>query len=235
MCLPVAVAGALLAGGAGLSYLGNRQAQKAQMRTFRAEQARQQAMDAEQQGLFAGSLDKMKALQGGGEDAAVANRKEAFIQALEAGRPRQDALPGMDRAPAQVGAAANKVIGAQHVASENTADAMARMGGMGDALFKANIGIGRDAQQIGQIGKNRANSAGILDAELAAAAQKGAFLRGLGALAMQIGASAAMGGIGGGAGSGFGGATAANAGVSMPASVLGTGQIPISASIPVPF
>lgn len=220
MCFPLAIPLALIAGGAGMNYLGSKQADKAQWRTFQAENQRQKGWDAQQNELFSRSLDKVGELgEQGAQDQAVDRRKAAFIEALGTRSPQQGMLPGMDRAPSVVGQTSNKVVAATNADSERNATALARLTAPGDQLLDANIALGRNSQQIGQLGANKQRSAAVLESELRAAAMKGAFLRGLGQLAMAFGAAAGGGQILGGAGGGGGAAAGAEptvAGTNLP-------------------
>ena len=110
-------------------------------------------------------------------------------------------LPGQGSAPAIVQQQEGKAVEGARTDARSLASALAALGGTGDQLQRLNIDIGRNSQRIGQVARDKGNSAGILQTELQAAAEKGALLRGLGGLAMQIGMSAAMAGAGGG---GFG-------------------------------
>jgi hypothetical protein len=205
MCGPLAALG-LMAGGSLAKYFGERQAQHAQNRAFQAEQHRQSAMTEQQQAAESDSLAKTATLADPNAEADAANtRKAAFISALNQRSPTQDYLPGGQGAPSAVADTTNRVVEAQHADSERHAGALASLAGFGDQVFKSSIGVNRNAQTIGQIGRDKQGSAAVLPAELQAAAQKGGFLRGLGDLAMTA-ASFAGGMGGGGAGAGSAGA-----------------------------
>lgn len=200
-----------LAGGTAASYAGNKQAQKAQLNVFNAEQARQKDFQSRQDALFTQALDASRNLAGADTDAAEASRKAAFIAALNGRTPNQDYLPGSSSADVAVAEGQNKVVGQQRGESEGMASAKARLEGLGDALFSNRIAAGRRAQEMGQLSSFRRGSAGVLDSELTAAANKGANLRGIGQLATAIGTTM----LGGSLGSIVGGAgTAAGAGTS---------------------
>lgn len=198
-----------LAGGTAASYAGNKQAQKAQLNVFNAEQARQKDFQARQDALFTQALDASRNLAGADTDNAEMQRKAAFISALNGRAPNQDYLPGSSSADAAVAENRNKVVGEQRTESENLAGAKARLEGLGDALFSNRIAAGRRAQEMGQISSFRRGSAGVLDSELASAANKGANLRGIGQIATAIGTSMLGGSLGSIVG---GGAQAASAG-----------------------
>jgi hypothetical protein len=205
-----------LAGGATAKYAGAQQAQKAQMNVFNAEQQRQKGFQDQQDALFQAALDRNRGLAGADTDAAEANRKAAFISALNGRMPNQDFLPGSSSADAAVAESGNKIVGAQRTESENLASAKARLEGLGDAMFANNIATGRTAQQMGQVSSFRRGSAAALDPELVAAMNKGANLRGFGDLAMAIGTSALGGSLG--AGLGFGGTAAGATGSTVGSS-----------------
>lgn len=207
MCGPWALPLALVAAGTTAQYFGNKQAQRAQERTYQNERKRQESMSAEQQALFDQSLDTTgKIKDPEAEGAAVANRRQAFIEALNTRDPSQDYLPGQGSGPQVVADVASDISADQRGRSEANADALANLTGFGDQIFKTGISVGRNSQQIGQIGGNKRNSAAVLDAEMRAAAQKGSFLRGLGGLASSIGAAMIPGaaGLGGAAGTAAG-------------------------------
>lgn len=200
MCGPWALPVALLVGGAGLNYMGQQKAKHAQERTFSQEEERQHKWDDQQQAIFKDSIGKASDLtDANAQKKAVDDRQSALVSAISTPEAAGAYLPGSDSAPAVVKTAADKAQSAAKDQSLRLAAAMANLNAPNDLLQKTNIGIARDAGQIGQIGSFKAGSAGVLDAELRAAAQKGAFLRGLGSLAATIGASAlggqALGGL----------------------------------------
>jgi hypothetical protein len=176
------------------------------MNVFNAEQGRQKGFQDQQDALFQAALNRSSGLAGADTDAAEANRKAAFISALNGRAPNQEYLPGSSSADAAVAESGNKIVGAQRADSEGLASAKARLEGFGDATFANSIAGGRTAQQMGQISSFRRGSAAALDPELLAAMNKGANLRGLGDLAIALGTSALGGSVG--AGLGFGGTAA---------------------------
>lgn len=209
MCLPVAMAIplALMAVGTVAQYFGNQSAEKAQWSAFNAEQRRQKGFDEQQGALFGESLDKSKKLLDPNETGKeVANRRDTMLAALPPEGAPRETLPGNADGPQVVQNAADRANAEGRAYTEQQASALANLFGFGDQIFKTDIGIGRDAQGINQLGSFRRGSAAALDAELQAAAQKGSTLRGLGGLALSIGSVlGAAGGIPiGGAGAGAG-------------------------------
>lgn len=212
MCFPFAIPLALMAAGATASYAGNKQAQDAQSATSRAEQARQQVFSQRQDALVQNSMDQTAATAGKGLDDATAARQAELTAALGGASPTQDFLPGAQDADHTLADSANKIVATQHAGTAAHADASARLQALGDALFKTNVGVGRNSQEVNQIGEFKQGSAAVLPAELNAAAQKGSGLRTLGQIAMTIGSMAAGGGGLGAAASGAAGAGAGIAG-----------------------
>jgi hypothetical protein len=211
MCIPLVAAAALAGVGGVAKYLGEKKAQKAQDRVQQVERARQQRMTEEQQGY----LDKSLASAGDVVDpAAIAAAKGARENALFAAMAPEGAagiyLPGQASAPAIVQQQEGRAVDGARTEARSLASALAALGGTGDQMQRLNIDIGRNSQAIGQIARDKGNSADILQTELQAAAEKGALLRGLGGLAMQIGMSAATGGIGGSSAAAAGGAAKAS-------------------------
>lgn len=198
MCGPWAIPLALAVGGSVAQYMGAKKADNAMLSRFNAEQGRQKRMSAEQDTLLDQSYDTAEKLKD--DTDAVAARKAAFIDALNSRDAGQDFLPG--NAPAIVAESNNQVVADQRARSTQQAEALANLTGMGDQLLNTDIALGRAGQQIGQLGTSKARSAEVLDAELRAAAQKGATLRGLGGLAQMVGSAWLGAGALTGAGSG---------------------------------
>jgi hypothetical protein len=217
MCGPWALPLALLAGGTVAQYVGNKQAERAQNNRYQDEKRRQDRMTEEQQGLFQDSLARGQDLQSEeGQNKAIDTRQSALMSAIAPRSEGADYLPGSDSASNVVRTATDKAVGTQKAETGNLAAAMARLAAPNDQLLHANIGIARDAGKIGQVASFKAGSADVLNAELRAAAQKGAFLRGIGGLASSIGGMMIPGAAGlGAAGSAAGAAGAAGAGSTM--------------------
>jgi hypothetical protein len=182
-----------------MQAIGNNKARRASNNAYVAEKGRQTEMQRRQDAVLDQSYDSLNKLKDpNAEQAAIDKRKAAFVAALNA-RPADSAyLPGQDAAPAVVGDAAAASGAREGAFSAQQAEALARMTGMGDQLFDTNINLNRGSQEIGQVARDRINSANALDAELRAAAFKGQTLRGLGGLATTIGFGKALGGGGGG-------------------------------------
>lgn len=203
MCGPWAIPLALVAAGSVAKYFGNQQAQHARERTFSAERQRQQAMTEQQTARFQDSLDKTKDLLDKDKVAEAAQSREDALTANMIPEGQGAYLPGSSSAPNIVQTASDDAAAGSRERGQSLAHALAALGGTTDQLQGVNIGVGRDAQQIGQLGGFKAGSANVLDAEMRAAAHKGAFLRGIGGLAQTIGqawlgASAGAGLVGGG-------------------------------------
>jgi hypothetical protein len=198
MCIPLAVGAALLTGAGGLAkYFGEKKAQNAQRRAELAERQRQQRMTEEQQAYLDDSL------AGAGETAdpakiaaAKAARENTLIGAMMPAESQANFLPGQSSAPAVVQQQEARSVDKSAGEARSLASALAALGATGDQMQALNIRIGRNSQGIGQVARDKANSADILQTELQAAAEKGAFLRGLGGLAQQIGMAMATGGGG---------------------------------------
>lgn len=197
MCLPAAIGAALLVGGTGLKYLGEKKAQRAQSRAEEVERARQSELTNLQQAAFADSLTRAGDVA---DPAAIARAKGAresrLVDAITA-PSRADYLPGAGSAPQIVATEQAQQTDKQQTDVKGLASALAALGGTDDQLFELGIGMGRNAQTIGQRSRDKANSANVLQAELRAAAQKGSFLRGIGGLAQSIGGSSLGGSLGG--------------------------------------
>lgn len=205
MCIPLIAAAALVGAGGVAKYFGEKKAKNAQQRANDTERARQDRMTQEQQGY----LDQSLASAGNAADPnAIAATKAARENTLFAAMAPQGAagtyLPGHASAPAVVRQQEGKAVEGARTDARSLASALAALGGTGDQMQRLNIDIGRNSQRIGQIARDKANSADVLQTELQAAAEKGGLLRGLGDLAMQIGMSAATSGMGGGAAAGAG-------------------------------
>ena len=211
MCIPLWAAAALAGVGGVAKYFGEKKAKNAQDRVAQAERARQQRMTEEQQGY----LDQSLASAGNAADPnAIAAAKGARENALFAAMAPQGAagtyLPGQGSAPAIVQQQEGKAVEGARTDARSLASALAALGGTGDQMQRLNIDIGRNSQRIGQVARDKGNSADILQTELQAAAEKGALLRGLGGLAMQIGMAAATAGVGGSSGAAAAGSAKAS-------------------------
>jgi hypothetical protein len=193
MCDPISIA--LVAAGTVAQYAGNQQAKHASQNALTLEHQRQakatqqqdQALDQSYQA--AGKLNDPHA-----QEEAAGKRRQAFVAALNA-RPSDSAyLPGQQSAPKVVADASDQSAARQSAYSEGQAGALANLTSQGDMLQNANIMLGRSGQTIGQLGRDKFNSAQVLEAELNAAKYKGGFLRGLGQLLQTAGQA----GVGGG-------------------------------------
>ena len=218
MCWPL-ILGTLL-GGSALSAIGNHQAASAQMAASNAERARQQALTQQQNALVDRSIANTGNITNGGLDAAIAARKAGIDASLATASPTQGFLPGSSTADASVGRSGAQIVGKEKALTGGLADASARMNGLGDSLFTTNIANNRDAQGVNQIGAAKMDSASVLPYELQAAAQKGAFLRGLGQLASTIGGMAAGGGFGGGSGAAANAYASSGGAIANPGSAI---------------
>lgn len=199
MCIPLIAAAALVGAGGVAKYFGEKKAKNAQQRANDTERARQQRMTEEQQGYF----DKSLASAGDVADpasiaAAKGARENALFAAMAPAGAAGTYLPGQSSAPAIVQQQEGRAVDTARTDAKSLASALAALGGTGDQMQRLNIDIGRNSQRIGQVARDKSNSADILQTELQAAAEKGSLLRGLGGLAMQIGMAAAAGGAGGG-------------------------------------
>lgn len=215
MCNPALI---LLGVGAGLNFAGEMRAKHAQENAYAVEQGRQREFTNRQQAATDDSLAKTGQIADPTAEAAAADaRKAAFVAALNKRPEGQHALPGSYSAPAVVGEANNRVVNAERADTDQHAGALASLAGFGDQLFRNNINLNRNGQTIGQVSRDKANSARVLDAELRAAADKGGTLRGLGQLAMMA-SSFVGGGVGGGGGAP---ASAGNVGSFIPTGMGG--------------
>lgn len=187
MCFPQAIPLAMTVGGSLLNSAGESKAARSQAAASDQERARQNQFSTQQMGYVDRSRDALANVAGTGTDQAVDARKTLLMSALDGRSPTQDALPGSGSADRVIAENGARVAGNEHAAAAQTADAMARLSGLGDSLFSANIGMNRNAQQIGQIGGFKAGSAAALPTELQAAAHKGETQRMLGQLASEIG------------------------------------------------
>lgn len=189
MCLPLLPL-ALAAAGTVANFIGQKQAERASTRAFSSEHDRQEALTGRQTAHFQDSLDKTAGvLDPAAEAAATEKRNSALSAAIVPQSAEGNYLPGSSSAPAVVAAAADKAGAKSEANSRSLAHALAALSANGDQMQGLNIGIGRNSQEIGQLGGFKAGSIGVLDSEMKAAAQKGAFLRGIGGLAQQIGAA----------------------------------------------
>jgi hypothetical protein len=202
MCLPVAAIVGIAASlaGAGLNYVGQRKADKAANRTFQAERNRQKGFEKEQIGKFEDSLASTAEAAGPDAQAKAAAAREAeFSEATKSADPKVSGyLPGSSSAPSIVSAASDKAGAASDARTAQLSASLARLGGLTDVLQKNDIQIGRNSQDISQVGGFARGSRSVLQAELEAAKRKGGTLRTLGGLAQSLGAAALSGGFGGG-------------------------------------
>lgn len=233
MCGPWALplAFAISGVGGGLQFAGDRQAQNAQMGQYEAERARQQQFTNQQQGLFEDSLSRAAAMADPAHMAAATAAREAPLVAAVRPAGPTDYLPGASSASPIVHAAADRAEASQRAGSVGLAQALAHFGGFGDQLLDTSIMNSRNAGRIGQIGSFMQGSNAASQTEIAAAANRGATLRGLGSLASQIGMALASGGAGGAAG----GAKVVGAGTGgqwgQLASFFGKGAMPGTSSL----
>lgn len=200
MCGPLAALA--LTGVAGLmKYEGEKKAAHAREKAFDAERLRQRTLQSEQNDSFQDSLAKTANVTDPNAVAkAAATREGSLVHALAPINGSASYLPGAASAPAIVATA--KAAGDTHARADglSLAHALAALGGTGDQLQELNTGIGRNSEHIGQVGGFARGSAGALDAEMKAAANKGSTLRGVGGLAQQLAMAYLSGGAGGGGG-----------------------------------
>jgi hypothetical protein len=201
MCFPpLIIAGlALAAGGTGMKYFGEKKAANAQEAANQAERKRQIDMTAEQTAFFGDSVNKANNIadEGAMKDAAD-SRNAALSDVIVPASQSAAYLPGAGSANqvvADQGAQAAETTRAQ---AGSLAAALAALGGTQDQMQQANIGIGRDSQKIGQVSRDKQQSANALTTDLRSAAYKGSFLRGAGGLAQMFGKAMMAGGGGGG-------------------------------------
>lgn len=214
MCFPPAIiaAAALSLGGAGLKYAGDKKAAKAQERVNIAERVRQKAMTQEQQAVFENSLAKAGEVAGPDAMKAAADKREEFLRtAVTPATDLQNYLPGNQSAPQIIADARTASVAKEKASAGGLAAALAALGGITDQMQGLNIGINRNAQLTGQIARNKAGSAGLLDQDLKVASYKGGTLRGLGQLAQMVGSAISMGSAAGAFGGGIVPGAAGNA------------------------
>lgn len=225
MCFPPLLVGAALLGAGGVAkYFGDRKAEKAQMREQDRERARQAAMDQQQQAVFEDSLSKSgDVADPAAMAAAAARREDALHSAMLPPQAAASFLPGQSASPSIVQRQEARAVGRSGAEARALATALAALGGTGDQMQTLEIGLGRNNNRLAQLARDKAGSADAHALELEAAKQKGAFLRGLGGLAMQLGMSAATAGIGGGGAAAGAGAKAANTGSSLAKSLAKIG------------
>jgi hypothetical protein len=197
MCGPWALPFLATGLGGGLQYLGAKKAENAQSRAFEAERVRQRQFTEEQQGLYEDSLARAAAMRGEDAQAAAVERRAAPLRAAIEAPGAADYLPGSSGAAPIVRVATDRANTGQRADSNRLATAMARMAGFGDQLFDTSIMNSRNAGKIGQTASFMGGSAAASEAEIRAAAHKGAGLRGLGQLVQQVGMALATGGMGG--------------------------------------
>lgn len=200
MCVPLLVAGAIAAAaGTAAKFFGEKQAERARERTFNAERDRQEKLSGQQTERFQDSLNRTQEMASPAAMAAAAAAREGSLAAAIVPQgERGSYLPGSSSAPSVVAAASDRAGAESAATSSQFARAMAALAGTGDQMQDLNIGIGRNSQQIGQIGGFKAGSMGVLDSEMQAASAKGGFLRGIGGLAQQLGMAAMSSGAGAG-------------------------------------
>lgn len=200
MCDPISIG--LAVAGTVSSYIGNQQAKSATRNQLALENQRQASKTREQEQALDQSYQAAGKLKDpNAQQAASDKRRQAFVAALNARPENSGYLPGQESAPKVVVDAADQSAARQNAYSEGQAGALADLTSQGDLLQNANIDIGRAGQTIGQLGRDKYNSAQALEAELRAAQYKGGFLRGLGQLFQTIGMAKGMSGFGGGHGS----------------------------------
>jgi hypothetical protein len=206
MCGPWVLPLALIAGGSIVKQFGNSKANHAEWNAFNAEDQRQKAFTDQQQHSFEDSLGSASSVYDPAAIAKAAGARDAVLQTTVAPVNEGTYLPGVSSAPAVVHGQAEGAANATHAQASALASALARLGGVNDQILGANINSAHNAARIGQLGSFKAGSAGVLDSEMKAAAHKGAFLRGIGGLAQQIGMTMA--------GNAAGGAIGASPGIS---------------------
>lgn len=189
MCDPVsAISAAALAAGTGAQIMGQNQARKAQRGVVAAERGRQQGYQERQ----AAAVDT--ATQGASRpavEAATAERTAARAADLREAAPQQTGyLPGQSAGPQIVRDEVDRQRGIVSAFTNQQGDARAALGGFGDAVFRANTGIGRAAQDVGVQGGFARGSAGLLPLDLNAASYKGQGLRTAGDLLVLAGTAA---------------------------------------------
>ncbi|MBY0392011.1 MAG: hypothetical protein K2Q27_01960 [Novosphingobium sp.] len=188
----------MLAAGTISSYIGNQQAKNATRNQLALENQRQASKTREQEQALDQSYQAAGKLKDpNAQQAASDKRRQAFVAALNARPENSGYLPGQESAPKVVADAADQSAARQNAYSEGQAGALADLTSQGDLLQNANIDIGRAGQTIGQLGRDKYNSANALNAELNAARFKGGTLRGLGGLAQTIGMAALGSKLGG--------------------------------------
>jgi hypothetical protein len=200
MCDPITIG--LTIASAAASYIGNQQAKSAVRGQLALENQRQQTKTREQEQALDQSYQATEKLKDPhAQDEAAGKRRQAFVAALNA-RPQDSGyLPGQESAPKVVSDAADQATARQNNFSEGQAGALANLTSQGDMLQNTNIALGRSGQTIGQLGRDKINSAQVLDSELRAAQYKGGFMRGLGQLLSTINMANGMSGGFGGHGS----------------------------------
>lgn len=217
MCLPVlAIAGiAASLAGAGMQYLGQQKADHALNSTFNRERTRQKGFEADQVAKFQDSLNSTSGVADPAAQAAAAAARQHVLEGVtkSASPAAEGYLPGSSSAPQVVSSHAETAGHAADARTSSLAGALASLGGLNDLMQSNDIHIGRNSQEIGQIGGFKRGSLDVLQSEMDAAKQKGGTLRMLGGLAQSIGGMMLSGGLGGMGGAGgaivpTGGATA---------------------------
>lgn len=228
MCFPPAIIAALAlsVGGAGLKYAGDKKAASAQEKVNMAERVRQKAMTQEQQVAWEDNLSKAGEVTDPAAMKAAADKREGFLKtAVTPAGDLQNYLPGNQSAPQIINDARTASVAKEKASAGGLAAALAALGGTTDQMQNLNIGVGRNAQAIGQIARNKAGSAALLDQDLKVASFKGGTLRGLGQLAQMVGSAISMGssagmfGAGAIPGAGAGAAEAARMAKFMPTGI----------------
>lgn len=199
MCLPALAIAALATGiGGALSYAGQQKADHAMTRTFTRERERQKGFEADEIAKFQDSLNQAGNMADpNAQDAATAAREHVLSGVTKTADPAASGyLPSAGSAPTIVANAGAQAGAAANARTSQLAHALAALGGTQDVLQKTNIGIGRNSQEIGQIGGFKRGSLDVLQSEMDAAKQKGSTLRMLGGLAQSVGQMMLAGGGG---------------------------------------
>lgn len=200
MCLPPLILAAIATGlGGALTYAGQQKADHALTNTFNKGRATQQQLEAQQQDAFANSLKSTQQVADPAAEAAAAAKRDAVISsAIHPAAAPGSYLPGSGSAPAIVAADAKAQGAKSDARTSGLAAALASIGGVSDMMQNNNINIGRNNQNIGQLGSFMNGQLGVLQSKMDAAKQKGGNLRMLGGLAQSIGSAMLAGGAGAG-------------------------------------
>jgi hypothetical protein len=201
MCVPMAVAAAIMVAGTMAQMAGQQQANDAINNAESESVAKQSALRDEANGLFQNSVKQA------GSDTVKADaqtqadkRMTALVPGIEGGgawTPEDDA--GTSRATKRaMSASADKATG------DLTREASGRavLGGTNQAFQDLGVNMQPNADRIGNIGNFVQGTAGVLPMQIGAAQTKGSGLRSIGGLVAGLGSSmmGASAGAGGGGG-----------------------------------